>query len=516
MKKYINYFLVSVIIALGCVATSCKDDETTLSRAVLASTDVLEYEGIPSGPQIITITSDADWVCEAPEWVTVSPASGHAGQTEVEITVADNIRDRDLDNPRKASVLFKGRNLESIATVIIRQNGDKFRDPIDYTIEAMEAAEDETVVRLPNMIVTALTGNGFIATDGTNYVYVKEPVIAVETGQKVSIIGEKFTDNMKMAYVLGEKISDEGSAVIPEKTPVDITETVDEIKGNKYRYVSVTGSYNGTAVEIKGKANKVYTVDAADQLGMSQYIGHNINVTGYYAGAASPVVNIIPTAVEDLGLDVVLLFFEDFEWIEPWAQAGKDGSTPAGNTVGTNGKTSEAPKADACKYNGKTAYDELIDRGYDFVSAHEFNDKDGKRDFALYLQQNYLKFNKTGNVNGKPYQEGLVLPAIDNIPDNVALKISFDWCPQQQGDGMFDKTEMAVIIVNGEVSTEFKAPVHTWPDSSAYSWTTADIDLSGAKITKDTKIIIRNTDDAWAQKTAHRFYIDNIKIYYQN
>lgn len=516
MKNNFKYMMLTLVAVFGLSLVSCNDDETNMSRIVLASVDVLEYEALPTGPQIITITSDADWVAETPEWVSVSPSSGTAGRTEVEITVGDNLRDGSKDNPRRATVQFKGRNLESIAKVLIRQGGDKFRDPIDYTIEAMEAAEDETVVRLPNMIVTALTGSGFIATDGTDYVYVKEPAIAVEAGKKVSIVGEKFTDNMKMAYVLGERMVDEGAGSVTEQDPVDITESVDEIKGNKYRYVSVTGSYNGSAIEIKGKTNKVYTVDAADQLGMSQYIGHNINVTGYYAGAASPVVNIIPTKVEDLGMDMVLLFFEDFEWIEPWAQAGKDGSTPAGNTVGTNGKSTEAPKADACKYNGKTAYDELIDRGYDFVSAHEFNDKDGKRDFALYLQQNYLKFNKTGNVNNKPYQEGLVLPAIDNIPDNVALKISFDWCPQKQGEGMFDKTEMAVIIVNGESSKEFKAPVHAWPDKADYSWTTADIDLEGAEITKDTKIIIRNTDDAWAQKSAHRFYIDNIKIYYQN
>ena len=64
MKKSINYFFIALVAALGCVFTSCSDDETNLSRAVLASVDVLEFEVSPSGPQIITITSDADWVAE--------------------------------------------------------------------------------------------------------------------------------------------------------------------------------------------------------------------------------------------------------------------------------------------------------------------------------------------------------------------------------------------------------------------------------------------------------------------
>lgn len=138
MKKAINLFLISLVTALGCVFTSCNDEETTLSRAVLSSADVLVFDAIPSGSQLITVTSDADWVSECPDWVTISPSSGHAGQTEVEVSVSKNFRENAIDNPRKAVIKFKGRNLESIATVIIRQGGDKFRDPVDYTIEDME------------------------------------------------------------------------------------------------------------------------------------------------------------------------------------------------------------------------------------------------------------------------------------------------------------------------------------------------------------------------------------------
>ncbi len=85
------------------------------------------------------------------------------------------------------------------------RGGDKFRDPVDYTIEDMEAAADETVVRLPNMIVTALTENGFVLTDGNDYAFVKESPNQVSVGDKVSVVGEKFTDGMRMAYIIGGK-----------------------------------------------------------------------------------------------------------------------------------------------------------------------------------------------------------------------------------------------------------------------------------------------------------------------
>ncbi len=512
MKKYINYFLVSVIIALGCVATSCKDDETTLSRAVLASTDVLEYEGIPSGPQIITITSDADWVCEAPEWVTVSPASGHAGQTEVEITVADNIRDKNLDNPRKASVLFKGRNLESIATVIIRQNGDKFRDPIDYTIEAMEAAEDETVVRLPNMIVTALTGNGFIATDGTNYVYVKEPVIAVETGQKVSIIGEKFTDNMKMAYVLGEKISDEGFATIPEKTPVDITSTLDQTNGNKYQYVTVSGDYDGSALAIGQMINKVYFIDALQSLNLNQFGGHKISVTGYFAGQASPVVNIIPVIVEDLGVNEIIYFADDFEWLEPWS-----------NVAGVHDwiKESDTVKAESKNLtnvvDGVTAEDAIYERGYSFVKATHKAYEDRPFNTRIYIQKNYLKFGLTG------IQAGLVLPSIKDIPEGENLELCFDWAPMRQGDPgaenrKYDPSQLLVVVENGGSEKHIEVPPHTLVAGAPMEWMKAVVDLSGLTVNENTKITIRQIDSQWPYKADDdksavcRYFLDNIKL----
>ncbi|MDE7116539.1 MAG: BACON domain-containing protein [Muribaculaceae bacterium] len=504
MKKSIKYLLVSFVAALGCVFTSCNDEDTDMSRIVLASADVLEYETLPGGPQIITITSDADWVSEAPEWITVSPASGNAGQTEVEIMVNDNLRENLPDNPRRGNVLFKGRNLESIATVIIRQEGDKFRDPVDYTIEAMEAAADETVVRLPNMIVTAVTGNGFIATDGTDYVYVKEPAITVTAGMKVSVVGEKFTDEMRMAYVLGERMTDEGTATIPSVAPVDITETLDQTNGNKYQYVSVTGNYDGNSVTVGGMTCKVYLIDPADALNLSSFRSHRIAVTGYFAGQATPVVNIIPCSIEDFGVNETVYFEEDFEWLEPWSAL-----KPAADIVGSDQKNTEQPQISAadCKVDGRTPADELSARGYEFLRSWAPGKDSDKSHECIYIQRNYLKFGKTG------YQGGIIFPKMESLGEGVSgLKLAFDWYTQRQGSGVMDPTELVVIVSTGDDVQVFSVPKLGLPDGSVAKWVRAEIDFGDLSLTQDTRITIRNADEQLKSAKALRWHLDNVRL----
>lgn len=60
-------------------------------------------------------------------------------------------------------------------------------------------------------------------------------------------------------------------------------------------------------------------------------------------------------------------FQEDFEWLEPYAKAGKNGNgkPAAGNTIGTNGVEAEAPKADACKVGDVSALEAMQQKGYD-------------------------------------------------------------------------------------------------------------------------------------------------------
>ncbi len=517
MKKNISLILFSVIAAMGCLFTSCNDNDTTLSRAVLASVNVLEYEVYPTGPQIITVTSDGDWVVDAPEWVMVTPSKGSVGQTEVEILVMDNERDQAPDNPRRGDVKFKGRDLESIATVIVRQDGDKFRDPEDYSIDDMEAATEETVVRLPGMICVVTSTKGMIVTDGEQYAYVQEPAVAPVVGNKYDIVGEKKFDSNRFSYVLGERMTDHGASTVPAKTPFDITETLDNTNGKKYQYVTVAGNLEGTTLKVPGATNDVALIDAAPEANVSALDGHKVVVTGYFAGLATPFVNIIPVSLEDKGLNEVIYFADDFEWLAPWAQTGQVGKGPAGDQFGKFDSNEQCPQLQNVLYDGVSAYDAVLAKGYNLIYCGSekvtAGSTSGSPKDCTYLQANYLKFGKTG------YYAGLVLPPLKDVEEGVDLLMTFDWGPMMSGKGNWDKTLLVVVVENDGKEEKFLIPEAPLTNKVAGEWQKATVDLAGVKVNANTKITIRNIDDHWPLDSKDygttglvRYFIDNIKI----
>lgn len=195
MKKLINYIIISFLLVSINFLTGCSKEENTLSKAVLASAGTLNFEATGSSQKIITIYADGDWVSEAPDWVTITPSTG-TGTMDVTVSVADNMRNGSIDNPRKSSIVFKGGTLASQAAVIILQNGDKYRDSKEYTLSQLSSLADETVVSVPGVTVTAVTTKGFVATDAQSQVNVYMLTAAsVNIGDKVSVKGLKYTQS---------------------------------------------------------------------------------------------------------------------------------------------------------------------------------------------------------------------------------------------------------------------------------------------------------------------------------
>lgn len=522
MKNNFKYMLLTLVAVFGLSLVSCNDDETNMSRKVLASVDVLVYDAQPTGPQIITVTSDADWVAEASEWISVSPASGSAGQTEVEITVNDNKRGGEIDNPRSGTVKFIGRSLESIASVLIRQNGDKFRDPVDYTIESLNSTADETIVRLPSLTVLAITGNGYIATDGTDNVYITKASDAIKidnvaVGDKMDVVGEKLTDDMKFPYVAGGKITNVGTGNLPAVSPEDISGNLDNISLAPYSYITVTGNFDDiqNAIVIKGFANQAFVADVPANINLDNLGGHKVTLNGYYAGTATPVVRFIPVEMIDHGLNETVYFFDDFEWLDPWCSLNNIHDYVAeSETLKAESKNLENVNAD-----GKTVMAELTERGYDFVKVNAA-DKTDDRPFEtrIYIQRNYLKFSLTG------IEAGVVLPIIKGIPEGQDCELCFSWSPMRQGDPgkknrAYDNISLIVIIENAGSMVKIPVPPHTLKNGDAHEWMNAVIDLSGNKIDENTKITIRSSDDRWpawdaeaGKSVVNRWFFDNVKV----
>ena len=120
--KLIHYINTALLLCVVNLFWSCDEDESNLSKAVLTSASALNFGANGAAEQVITVYADAEWVMEKlPEWVKVTPQNG-TGTMDVTIVVTDNIRDGAIDNPRKATIVFRGTTLASRSPVIINQD----------------------------------------------------------------------------------------------------------------------------------------------------------------------------------------------------------------------------------------------------------------------------------------------------------------------------------------------------------------------------------------------------------
>lgn len=495
--KCTNYIMLSILLVFAGLLEGCSDEESTLSKAVLASVGTLNFEETGTSEKTITVYADADWVTEVPEWVTVTPASG-SGTMDVTINVTENMRDGAIDNPRKAAVVFEGSTLASRAEVIITQEGDKYRDCEEYTLAELTELENETVVIVPEATVTAVTTEGFIASDGTVNIFMQSSSV-VSVGDNVSVKGTKFYDTHSLPYIECDEanVNTTGGEVAYSDV-VDITDKVDTYTSTSRTFITVSGILNGNNVTVEGANYSVAITDAPENFDLAPLNGHKVKATGYFAGVAAPVIKLYATGIEDLGVVEIIYFAEDFEWLNPWAEASS-----AGQTVETDNLKATAPQISSSStvIDGITANDALLQEGYQFLRVTPTSTDAGE---CIYLQNNYLKFGKTG------YQAGIILPIIEDIPSGATTVLSFDWCPMRQGSGKIDPVNLVVIVANGSDEVTFEIPESGFENDHALEWVRAEVELTGVTIGNDTKISIHATQ--WQVSTANRWFLDNIKL----
>lgn len=494
MKK-INIILAAFLALAGIAFTACDDDAVPQAKAVLCSVFQLNFEANEVDGKEVKVVSDAEWhIAECPEWVSVTPEHG-SGTTFVTISVTPNYEGQVMQNPRRGQLVFKGATKLSEAAVVIMQNGDPFYGLHPINISEINSKEDEQYVISNALTVITPTAAGYVATDGTNNLYVKTAE-KVEEGDVVSVLGQKLSDDLGYPYVSALEINPSTAAAVAAPEAVDVTASLDTYKSDTRTIIKVQGIVDGNNISVTDMKNVVVVNDASTAVDMKALDAHMVNITALYGGTAAPAVNVVALAVEDLGVFETVYFKEDFEWLEDWAVAGK-----AGETVGTNDLDASAPALTSLKADidgvETTCFAYIESKGYKFI----YDKGDNKR---TYLQRNYLKFGKTGN------HSGLVLPSIETIPDGEKVVLSFDWCPMRQGSGKIDPVNLVIEVTNGSDTQTFDVPTHGWENDHVLEWIKATVDLSEVKVNKDTKITI--TQKEWDVATANRYFLDNIKI----
>ena len=479
MRFFKNLYRSALVAVAGVLAlASCQPEESPLARAIMTSVSGLQFAATGAEPQTITVYSDADWTVEAPEWVTVDVVSG-TRTMDVTVSVGDNLRDGALDNPKKDTIVFKGYNLLATAYVIVSQDGDKYRDVVPATISEVLSMKDEEVVVLDDVAVVALSSDGFVVNDGNESVFVSctEPVTV---GDCVDVWGSKGTMNGVPAVTICDDLKIERNFAVVYPLVNDITATIDTYAPSKLEYVELAGSLDGVNVLVEG-ATKVGALIAHSSVDLAALNGHNLIVRGFSFGATASLVNIIPVEIVDLGVNEIIYFTDNFDWVAELADAAG-----AGDSMGVDGDDS-AKNA----YTAVEGFAELLaSQGYEdlFPSSK-----------TIYLQKNYLKFSKGSNVNG------IRFPAVAyGGTTNVVL--TFDW-GVHVGSGGQDETELMIEIEgNGVVDRE--TFTHT---AGEWVWQTETVTISG--IDDNSRIVLKPTTFVGEVSSGYyRWYLDNIKI----
>lgn len=501
MKK-LNIYMLALAAVAGFTFTACDDDDTTtVAKAVMASVPSVTFEGISAQPQTIQVVADADWYSETPDNITVSPTTGHAGTTDVTITITDNLRDGTLDNPHEYEIFFRGDIKKSIATVRVIQNGDKYRGAPEYEIWELATAPDETVLVLPSMNVLKAYNGTAVVSDGTDLLFVNGRPEGVADGVSGTVKGVKKSDSNGNAYVESDEFAAIGTSEQTPGEPVDITGSFGSFNASKITYVSLSGYVIDGVVMVDGQSGRMVVVDSVEGIDLDEANNHTVDLEGYYIGKEDGALRALVNKLTVTGNYQTVLWREDFEWMEPWTSVKK-----SGQTVETNDPGAKSDNLKAENNDGKKIIDEFYDRGYKFLAAHADNKSERAPEEQIYMNANYLKFGLTG------YQSGIILPAMTTVPEGAKVILAFDWCSQRQGSGVWDATDLVVIVNNDGTETVFEVPVYHFPQDAKYEWKNARIDLSSVKVDKNTKISIRNSDEQWPSAKALRWFIDNIKI----
>ena len=215
---------------------------------------------------------------------------------------------------------------------------------------------------------------------------------------------------------------------------------------------------------------------------------------------------LLLAGVTCMNAEEVVVFNEDFEWIEPWL-----GKAVIDN-IGLDDQNTSTPRFESIN-NDEGVYlrNALWDKGYWFYGVKS----DGSNESTMgatsvYVGRNYLKFGKT-NV-----QTNFRFNPTEDAPDDAPVVLEFDWCPWKNGNGVYDAVSIQIEVSEGGKANEVVEviPAVDWEDNHKFEWVHAVVDLDGFSIKKDTRVLITLADELWGSAGVHRYCIDNVKMSY--
>ena len=512
--------LILVLASLAVFSSCMKEEEKTVATAIMTDKQSLEFGVEDELVHTLTVYADAPWTVETPDWITVEPAEGPAGETEVLVTAMPNIREALADRPRSAEITFRGINMYADASVMAIQLGDKYRDLIEGTLAEAFAQEPETFVGVKDIQVVALTSDGFVVKDNADFSYVTGEQ-TVEVGDKGSVYAYVSSINGLPSLKDADKVTVTGNSAVEYGAAKDITSDLQAYVPEQIEYVTVKGKLTSKKLEAYSEdgnaADSVYVeiLNAHSSLNMSEYDGWLVEAKGYVFGKSGNVVYLVPVAVEGIQSLETIYFADDFEWIK-WATVDAVGNDDPSSSVTNIWKAdwADAFFAEFNKIGYQYLWSTVGDKEFKVGPEQAPNPSVGK-DGSMYACKNYLKFGQTS------YNGALRLPALSAIEGTVNVQIDFDWCWQVTGSNNADIMTVSVETTAGKfeqtgiaMSEQLESTQSTESKQSHLAWQHATVILTEA--TAQTVLTIRPTyadpDRQNPDRHQNRWYLDNIKV----
>lgn len=512
--------LILVLASLAVFSSCVKEVEKTVATAIMTDKQSLEFGIEDELTQSLVVYADAKWTVETPDWITVEPAEGPAGETEVTVTAKANIREALADRPRTSEITFVGFNMYADATVTILQNGDKYRDLAEGTFaDAFEQAA-ETFVGVKDIQVVALTSDGFIAKDATAISHVASEK-TVTIGDKGSVYAYVSSFNGTPSLKNTDKVTVTGNAAVEYGTAKDITATLQTYAPEQIEYVTVKGKLASKKIEAYSEdgsaTGSVYVelLNAHSSLNMSELDGWLVEAKGYVFSKSGDVVYLVPVSIEGIQSLETIYFADDFEWIT-WATVDAVGKDDQSSSVTNIWKAdwADAFFAEFNRIGYQYLWSTVGDKDFKVGPEQAANPSVGK-DGSMYACKNYLKFGQTS------YSGALRLPALSTIQGTANVQIDFDWCWQVTGSNNADIMTVSVETTHGKfeqtgllMSEALESEQSQESGQSHLAWQHATVILTDA--TAETVLTIRPTyadpDKQNPSRHQNRWYLDNIKI----
>lgn len=512
--------LILVLASLAVFSSCMKEEEKTVATAIMTDKQSLEFGIEDELAQTLTVYADAPWTVETPSWITVEPAEGPAGETEVLVTAAANIREALADRPRSAEITFKGVNMYADATVTAIQLGDKYRDLVEGTLAEAFAQEAETFVGVKDIQVVALTSDGFVVKDNADFSYVTGEQ-TVEVGDKGSVFAYVSSINGLPSLKNADKVTVTGNSAVEYGAANDITSNLQTYAPEQIEYVTVKGKLTSKKIEAYSEdgsaTGSVYVelLNTHSSLNMSQYDGWLVEAKGYVFSKNGSVVYLVPVSLEGIQSLETIYFADDFEWIK-WATVDAVGNDDPSSSVTNIWKAdwADAFFAEFNKIGYQYLWSTVGDKEFKVGPEQAPNPSVGK-DGSMYACKNYLKFGQTS------YSGALRLPALSAIEGTKNVQIDFDWCWQVTGSNNADIMTVSVETTAGKfeqtgiaMSEQLESTQSTESKQSHLAWQHATVILTEA--TAQTVLTIRPTyadpDRQNPDRHQNRWYLDNIKV----